>query len=98
MGEVLRSLDHILDAQRGGGVEGGHPDTCFIVVGFWLGEQDLAEVRPHLERDPEYRDVGEVGRYRGVPLFPLSARPAGRSPYCEYQGVWFGYVPALHVD
>ena len=97
MGVIRNSLETILEAQRWGG-----PDGCdlgipaYICIGFWLSDDDMEAIRSELRRD-NYPDVGEVGRYRSVPVFPATARPVERSPWGFFEGVWFGYLPCLSV-
>jgi hypothetical protein len=101
MTSVRERLDSILEAQPRGGPEGCHidaPSPAYICCGFWLADDDLDEIRPHLRRDEGYPDVGEVGRYRSVPVFRAIDRPADLSPRGQFTGVWFDYVPCLVVN
>ena len=99
MGSVRERLESILEAQRWGGPEGCALNTpAYICLGFWLSDADLESIRPNLRRDQDYPDVGEVGRYRSVPVWPASESPAERSPWGLFEGVWFAYLPCQCVD
>jgi hypothetical protein len=99
MGDIRERLDRILEAQRWNG-----PDGCdlgipaYICVGFWLSKTDLEDIQPELRRDEGHPDLGEVGRYQSVPVFPVTARLAEQLATACYQGIWFGYIPCLRVD
>jgi hypothetical protein len=99
---IQERLDRIGGAQRGAGEEFGLPKyTPFMVGSFYLNDVDLNEIRPLLKDDPEKPNVGQIGRYEGVAVFPLSARPALPSveelPIAEYEGVFYGYCEMDHV-
>jgi hypothetical protein len=94
---IRERLDRILEGQHGGGPE-GDIRTAYLCLGFWLGDADLEAIRPQFSHDEDDPDVGEVGRYRGVPVFQESTRPVKKSPWGFYGGIWFAYLPCLHVD
>jgi hypothetical protein len=98
--DIRKRLHHIMNAQRCGGPEVGLTKvTTFLLTGFYLEESDVDAIESLLEPpDPELASPGELGRYRGVPVYPRwyaaeeEVRPDGR-----YGGVLFGYVEMLHV-
>jgi hypothetical protein len=99
---IQERLDRICDAQRGAGEEFGLPRyTPFMIGRFYLNNKDLEEIRPLLKPEPEKPNVGQIGRYRGIAVFPLSARPVVPSdeelPIAEYEGVFYGYYEMDHV-
>ena len=96
---IRERLDRILETGRWGGPEGCTLDTpAYLCVRFWLNDEDLETIRPDFTRDADYPNLGEVGRYRSIPVFPLSDRVAEMLPAACYQSVWFWYVPCLCVD
>jgi hypothetical protein len=100
VGELVERLSEIIQAQRRGGSYVSMSEvTLFIVVGLYLGDADLDAIRPHLHpRDPGLPDLGEVGRYKNVPVFRKgSAAAVERPPDAEHRSVGFGYCPMLHV-
>lgn len=99
---IQERLDRIGKAQRVAGPEFGLPKyTPFLVGRFYLNDKDLDEIRPLLKDDPEKPKVGQVGRYRGIAVFPLSSRPVVPSDeelaIAEYEGVFYGYCEMNHV-
>ena len=42
-----------------------------ILTGFYLDENQLAEIRSHLEAHAPHPDVGGLGRFQSVPVFRL---------------------------
>jgi hypothetical protein len=100
MGDLEERLNHIFQAQRCGGPEVGMSEvTSFLLAYLALDKADLDAICPHLvARDPGLPDLGDVGRYRGVAVFPRDSVPKNRSlPRGLYQGVGFGYFPMDHV-
>jgi hypothetical protein len=93
-------LNDIFQAQRYGGPEFGMPEvTPFVVVGFYLDPADLEAIRPLLlPRDPDLEDLGDIGRYRSIPVYRKnSPEAAARPPGAEYRGVGFRYCAVDHV-
>lgn len=100
MGDLEERLRHIFESQRCGGPEVGMSEvTPFVVVAFFLDKADLDTIRPHLRpRDPDLPDLGDIGRYRGVPVYHKhSTEVPERTPDAEYRGVGFRYAPMNHV-
>lgn len=100
---IQERLDRICDAQRGAGEEFGLPrDISFLIGRFYLNDEDLEQIRSLLKPEPEKPNVGQVGRYRGIAVFPLSARPVAppveELPIAKYEGVFYGYCEMDHVD
>jgi hypothetical protein len=101
--EVKVKLHHLINAQGHGGPDDGLPETTpFVLVGFFLTPADMEAIRPLLTPTPDWirgaRRAGEIGRYRGIPVFPASCRQARRRPpQGSYRGVGFSYVPMTHV-
>lgn len=97
--EIRERLDAILEAQRWGGPEGCDLGTpAYVCLGFWLSDQDLEVMRPELSCDEDYPGMGEVGRYRSMPVWAAAERPAELSSWGVFEGVWFAYLPCLCVD
>ncbi len=96
--DVRKVLDAIAEAQRGFGLGVDQPATPFIVAAFFLGPEDLKQIRPYLTTNPDQPDVGQVGRYDGVPVFPLEARGLTDLPRGCFRGVHFEYAPMDAVD
>jgi hypothetical protein len=96
--DVRQVIDAICEAQRGGGLGGDHPSTPFIVAVFYLSPEDLKQIRPYLTANPNQPDLGQVGRYDSVPVFPLDARGVTDLPCDSFDGVYFEYAPMDVVD
>jgi hypothetical protein len=96
--DVRQVIDAICEAQRGGGLGEDQPSTPFIVVGLYLGLEDLKQIRPYLTANPDQPDLGQVGRYDSVPVFPLDARGVTDPPCASFDGIYFEYVPMDVVD
>ncbi len=100
MGDLEKRLDEIFQAQRCGGPEIGMSEfTPFIVAGLYLDDADLEVIRPHLlPRDAVLPDVGDVGRYKRVPVFHKGSPAAiAEPPDAEHRRVGFRYCPMDHV-
>jgi hypothetical protein len=96
--DVRRVLDAIAEGQRGFGLEEDQPPTPFIVAAFFLGPEDLEQIRPYLTANPDQPDRGQLGRYDGVAVFPLDARGVTDLPCGSFDGVRFEYAPMDVVD
>jgi hypothetical protein len=93
-------LDEIVEAQRCGGPEIGMPQvTPFLLTGLYLDDADLEVIRPFLRpRDCDLDDLGEIGRYEGLPVFRKGNPTAcPQFPTAEHRGIGFDYCPVGHV-
>ena len=99
MRDIRERLDDICAAQRGAGVDYGVPKVmCFLLGAFFLDDMDLEQLHPHLRQEPDLPDTGQVGWYRGVGVYPPSAKSMEELPVAEYQGVLYAYCEMDHVD
>lgn len=96
--DVRQVLDAIAEGQRGFGLGEDQPATPFIVAVFFLGPEDLQQIAPYLTADPDQPDLGQVGRYNSVPVFPVGARGVTDLPRGSFHGVEFEYAPMDVID
>jgi hypothetical protein len=95
---IIERIDRIFQAQGGGDHHIGLPrPMAFLVGDFYLNDEDLAAIRPYLDNQPP--DVGQVGRYMRVPIFPLHSLQSGYGetglPITEYEGIVYRYGELL---
>ena len=102
MADVNALLDYIIEAQRGDGQEKLQLDTSsYICTGFWLSDDDMKFIREDIKANQGHPDVGEVGRYLSVPVFPVAdrlKRITEDDHWGHYDGVWFSFIPMGCVD
>ena len=87
-------IDQIFLGQTGDGPDELVQFAPFIVIGLYFDASDLEIIRPHLRpRDSELRDLGDVGRYQRIPVFPSTPQAlAVVSRMAEWRGVGFNYI------
>ena len=63
-----------------------------ILTGFYLDENQLAEIRSHLEAHAPHPDVGGLGRFQSVPVFSLDEIATASGKLAGENGIQFTYV------
>lgn len=100
MRDIRDRLKEIAQSQSGQCHYFGLTDVDVIfLLGYYLNEIDLEQIRPYLEVSKNDRLIGNEGRFQGIPVFNISSQQAVQEPpMASYEGVGFRYVEMDHGE
>ena len=98
MDDLCQKLERVFSVQSGGEIEPGVLEGPFILTGLYLKDADLDRLRPFFDKESIHPNIGEVGRFQSVPVFPIADCKSMKGRLGSYQGIIFAFVPMLIVN